>query len=70
MRSQNFKRLAILAKNNGKAVSDIIGIDDLYTKFCIDEAADYLYFRLLKNSKSKEDLATLMAKYSTRKKRK
>lgn len=37
----------ILAKNNGKAVSDIIGIDDKYTAFCVDETASYIYGKLI-----------------------
>lgn len=44
----SFKRLIITAKNNNRAVSDMIGIEDLYTKFCIDETADYVFQKLLK----------------------
>lgn len=46
--SSNFKRIVIVAKNNGKAVSDMLGIENDYTKFCIDEAAYYLYNQLTK----------------------
>ena len=67
-----FKRLVITAKNNNRAVSEMIKIDDPYVSFCIDETADYLYLKLLeearnKNQDSKEDFNTFMNKYSKRK---
>ena len=66
-----FKRLVITSKNNNKAVSEMIKIDDSYLSFCIDETADYLYQKLLeearlKNQDTKEDFNTFMNKYSKR----
>jgi len=44
--------LVITAKNNNRAVSEMIGIDDLYLKFCIDETADYVYQKLLNEARN------------------
>lgn len=49
----SFKRVTITAKNNNRAVSDMLGIEDTYTKFCIDEVSDYLYQQLLKEERLK-----------------
>ena len=48
----------------------MLGIDDPYTAFCVDEAAEYLCWKLKSNAKNQDDLKTLMAKHSTKKKRK
>ena len=54
----------------------MLGIKDTYTKFCIDETADYLYQQLLEEAKlknqenkNKDDLQTMMKKYSTKKRK-
>jgi len=72
-----FKRMTITAKNNNRVVSEMLGIDDSYTAFAIDETSDYLYQQLVKesrlknqNDKNQDDLQTMMGKYSTKKKRK
>jgi hypothetical protein len=68
----SFRRVTIIAKNSNRLVSDMLEIGDSYTKFCIDEAADYLYQKLLeeaRNENQKDNLQTLMKKYSTRKKK-
>jgi len=69
--------MTITAKNNNRVVSEMLGIDDSYTAFAIDETSDYLYQQLVKesrlknqNDKNQDDLQTMMGKYSTKKKRK
>ena len=47
----------------------MLGIEDLYTRFCIDEAAEYLCWKLKSNTKNQEDLKTMMKKYSTKKRK-
>ncbi len=69
-----FKRLVITSKNNNKAVSEILKIDDSYLSFCIDETANYLYQKLLEEAKNNitsdkkdtEDFRIFMNKYSKR----
>jgi len=58
----------ILAKNSNKVVSDVLGIEDLYEKFCIDETSDYLYFHWKDEAKNKEELKSLVSKHSKKKK--
>ena len=64
-----FKRIISIAKNTGKAVSDLLGIKDRYCAFCLDETAEYLYFKLKSNAKNRDDLASLMSKYSVKKRK-
>jgi hypothetical protein len=40
-------RVLTVAKSQNKAVSEILGIEDRYIAFCIDEAAAYVYFKIL-----------------------
>ncbi len=70
-----FKRLVITSKNNNKAVSEILKIDDPYLSFCIDETADYLYQKLFEEEKNNTkipkgknsgDFKVFMNKYSKR----
>jgi hypothetical protein len=67
VRSQNFKRIAIVAKNSGRAVSEILDIEDSYESFCIDEAAYYVYAQLAKPES--EDGKKLLSKMAVRKKK-
>jgi len=48
-------------------VSDILGIEDLYEKFCIDEVSDYLYFQWRKEAKNKEEVKNLVSKHAKKK---
>jgi len=43
-----------VAKSSSKAVSDMLGIKDDYVAFCIDEAACYVYSKLVENKKPQE----------------
>jgi alpha-glucuronidase len=63
--SQNFKRIVIISKNNNKAVSQILGIKDKYTAFCIDEAALYVYSKL--TQKPEESGNEILKKLAKRK---
>jgi hypothetical protein len=63
-----FQRLTIVAKNSGKSVSDMLGITDLYERFCIDEASQYLYIKLIENKgKPKESGNNLLNKHAKKK---
>jgi len=40
---KSLKRIAIVAKENNEKVSDLFGIRDPYTSFCLNELCLYLY---------------------------
>jgi hypothetical protein len=48
-------------------VSDVLGIEDLYEKFCIDETADFLYFQWRNEAKNKAEFEDSMNKHSKKK---
>ena len=56
-----------MAKNNNKAVSDLLKIDDDYVAFCIDEAAEYVYWAIRNKVKPQESGNALLNKYAKRK---
>jgi tRNA threonylcarbamoyladenosine modification (KEOPS) complex Pcc1 subunit len=50
----------------------MLGIDDLYIKFCIDETANYIYQKLLDEANLKnqgKDLKTLMKRHAVKKRK-
>ena len=44
-----------VANKQNRAVSQILGIDDDFTAFCLDEAATYIYYQLMDGKKTIED---------------
>jgi hypothetical protein len=56
--------MIIVAKSSNKAVSDMLGIDDPYTAFCIDEAACYVSSMPSKPKQNEgKDVLTKMANF-------
>jgi hypothetical protein len=50
----------------------MLGIEDLYIKFCIDETAHYLYKKLLDEAELKsqgKDLKTLIKRHAIRRRK-
>ena len=41
----NLRRLAIVAKENNKKLSEYLHIEDDYAAFCMDEVGTYLYHK-------------------------
>jgi hypothetical protein len=54
----------LTCKNNGKSVSDVLNIDGDYERFCLDEAADYVYFALKNNVKPPESGNNILNKHA------
>lgn len=48
-------RVLSVANKQNRAVSQILGIDDDFIAFCIDEAATYIYYQLLDGKKTIDD---------------
>ena len=44
--SENFFRVLQVCEQTGRAMSEILGLDDGYTAFCLDEAAVFARMRL------------------------
>ena len=70
MKSNAFKRVVILSKNDNKVVSDVLGIEDSYEAFCVNETADFLYFKWREEAKNKAEFEDSMNKHSVPKKKK
>ena len=49
------------------AVSDMLKIKDSYEAFCINEAADYIYYSLKNNTKPQESGNSLLERLAKRK---
>ena len=55
-----------MAKHTGRAVSDIMGIDDKYIAFCVDEAALFLLGKITQSDEQNGN--KLLQKIAKRKK--
>ena len=62
--------MSVLANQTNRPLSQILKIKNDYLAFCIDETSHYVYLKWKSNAKNQDDLKTLMAKHSTKKKRK
>jgi hypothetical protein len=69
VKSNAFRRIVILSKTDNKVVSDVLGIEDLYEKFCIDETANYLYYKWREEARNKQEFEESMNKHSVKKKK-
>jgi hypothetical protein len=67
VKSKEFQRIVLSAKNNNQAVSDMLEITDSYEAFCINEAADYIYYSLRNNTKPQESGNSLLKRLAKRK---
>jgi len=67
VKSKEFQRIVLVAKNNNMAVSDMLKINDDYEAFCINEAADYVYYALKNNIKPPESGNSLLKRLAKRK---
>lgn len=55
-----FKRVIIASKDTNTPASEILGIEDKYESFCINEACRYIYDKLVEQEKNKEEMKKIM----------
>lgn len=74
MKSSCFKRVIAVAKGSNRAVSEVLGIDDRYIAYCIDETALYVEMKSHNSGRESEpakenDGNKLLAKLAKKKRK-